>query len=250
MITIERIAPHAHRITVVAEFELADAKTLVDFVKGQKEAGESGGNLLIDLTSMAGFSWTAVAEELGHMPLFMQYIYGLKRIAIISDEEWIRTAARLESAMLPGVAYQVYDDDEADAALAWVLEETENPHEGAFRPIETDSPKIAAFELVGRLDRKESERGVAMARTALQNPECSRLMIVIRHWHGFDPDAAISREVMAGKLEMMKALERYAIVGGPEWIRNFASLFGAMLKPDIKCFELDEQDDAIAWLSE
>ncbi|WP_299195902.1 STAS/SEC14 domain-containing protein [uncultured Erythrobacter sp.] len=249
MIEIETIAPHAHRIIAIAEFRQGDVKTLLNFVKERNES-DGGGNLLIDVTSMASFSFSAVAEEIGHMGTFMKYIYGLDRIAIISDEKWIRTAARLESALLPRVVYQVYDDDEAEAARAWVLEETDQPHRGAFREIDSGNPAIAAYELSGRLDREESERGVAMVRAALEAPECSRLMMVIRHWHGFDPDAAISRKVMVGKLELLKNLERYAIVGGPAWIGNLAGFFGALVKPAIKSFDLDEQDEAIAWLSE
>lgn len=247
MITIERISPHAHRINAIAEFREADVEQLIDFVKERGEAGE-GGNLLIDTTSLADFSFAAVVREFGHMGMFLKYIYALDRIAIISDEEWIRTAARLESALLPGVVYQVYDDDEADAALAWVLEEVDQPHTGAFHPLDIGKPGIAAFELSGRLDREESERGVAMVRAALEDPDCSRLMIVIRNWHGFDADASISREVMAGKLELIKKLDRYAIVGGPSWIRNLSGVFGALLRPDIKGFDLDEMDEAIAWL--
>lgn len=249
MIDIEKIAPHAYRIVSIADFRQADVEQLVAFVKERNEAG-GGGNLLIDVTALTGFSFAAVAEEIVHMGAFLRYLYGLDRIAIISDEEWIRTAARVESALLPGVVYQVYDEDEADAARAWIMEEVEQPHRGAFHPLDIGRDDIAAFELAGRLDREESEHGVAMVRAALEDPECSRLMIVISKWHGFDADAAISREVVAGKLELLKNLERYAIVGGPEWIRNLASTFGALLKPDIKSFDLDQQDEAIAWLAQ
>ena len=249
MINIEQIAPHAHRITAIAEFREADVETLLDFAKERNEAAD-GGNLLIDVTALTDISFAAVLDEIGHMGTFMRFIYGLDRIAIVSDEKWIRTAARLESALLPGVVYQVYDDDEAEAARAWVMEEVDEPHRGAFRPIDSGSDKIAAFQLSGRLDRKESERGVAMVRAALEAPECSRLMIVIRNWHGFDADAAFSREVMAGKLELMKKLERYAIVGGPAWIRNLAGTFGALVKPDIRSFDEDDEEAALAWLSD
>lgn len=180
MIDIERLAPHAHRIVVMAQFQQEDVKTLLDFVKEQNASAEKGGHLLIDVTAMAGFSFASVVEELGNMGTFMKYIYGLDRIAIISDEEWIRTAARLESALLPGVVYEVYDEDEAEAARAWIMEEADEPHKGAFQPLPIDAPGLAAFELAGRLDREESERGVAMVRAALEDPDVSNLMIVIR----------------------------------------------------------------------
>ncbi|MEL7446362.1 MAG: STAS/SEC14 domain-containing protein, partial [Pseudomonadota bacterium] len=217
MINIKQLSDTAHRMTVMAEFRQDDAQKIVDFAKEQLEEG-GGGNLLIDLTSMAGFSLSAVTVELAHIPSLMKWVYGLDRIALISDEEWIRTAARLESALLPGVVYEVYDEDESDAARAWVLEDADSPHTGAFHEIDTGRPSIAAFELTGRLDREESERGIAMVRARLEDPGCSRLMIVIRRWHGFDIDTMFSSEVMRGKLDLIGKLDRYAIVGGPGWI--------------------------------
>jgi hypothetical protein len=120
MLDIEQLSPTAHRMVIMAEFRQDDAQRIVDFAKQQNEAA-GGGNILFDVTALAGFSFGAVAIELAHIPSLMKWVYGLDRIAIVSDEEWIRTAARLESALLPGVAYQVYDDHEADAALAWVI---------------------------------------------------------------------------------------------------------------------------------
>ncbi|MEM9500214.1 MAG: STAS/SEC14 domain-containing protein [Pseudomonadota bacterium] len=249
MIDIEQISPNAHRMVVMAEFRQDDAQRIVDFAKEQLEAG-SGGNLLIDLTAMAGFSLSAVTVELAHLPSVLRYAYRLDRIAIISDKEWVRSAARFESALMPGLTYEVYDEDEADAARAWVLEENEAPHTGAVRELDIGKPEIAAFELNGRLDREESERGVAMVRARLEEPDCSRLMIVIRGWHGFDVDAMFSSQVMGGKLDLIGKLDRYAIVGGPDWIGGMASVIGAVLKPEIRAFDLDDLDKAMGWLTE
>ena len=248
MITIESIARHAHRVNVMAEFRQADVEELLEFVK-QRNADGGGGNLLIDVTSMAGFSWSAVMEEIGHMGAFMKYVYALDRIAIISDEAWMRTAARLESILLPGVEYQVYDDDEAETALAWVLEEVDEPHLNAFQELDLGDPSIAAFQLAGRLDSAESERGIAMVEARLRDPECTRLMMVIKSWHGFDAELLFDFGLMRSKLGLIDEIERYAIVGGPSWIGGTAQIMGALVKPDIRSFDEDEQDEAVAWLS-
>ncbi len=247
MIEFERLSDRAHRLVVIAEFRQADAERLVDFAKERIAAG-GGGNLLIDVTAVTDFTFSAVAVELAHMPSLIKWIYGLDRIAIISDDDWVRTGARLESALLPGVDYAVYDEDEAAAAKAWVLEEADAPHTGAVQELEIGRPGIAAFELTGRLDRKESERGIAMVRKRLEESDCTRLMLVIRNWHGFDLDRLLSREVLSGKLEVARKLERYAIVGGPAWVRRYAEFTSVFVKAQIKSFELGEQDRAIAWL--
>ncbi len=247
MINIEQIAPNAHRIVIMEEFRQADAQKIVEFARQQNEGGE-GGNLLLDLTAMVTFNLSAISEELAHLPTLMQLLYKLDRIAIVSDDDWVRTLSRLESALLPGVTYAVYDHDEAEAARAWVMEEAEAPHSGAFREIDLGKPGIVAYEISGRLDREESERGVAMVRARLEDPENTRLMLVIRNWHGFDLDRLLSGQVLSGKLEIARKLDRYAIVGGPKWVGRYAEFTGAFVKAQIKAFDLNEQDKALAWL--
>lgn len=247
MIEIEKLSERAYRMVVIAEFRQDDAERLVSFAKERNEAG-GGGNLLIDVTAVTDFTLSAVAVEFTHMPSLFKWIYGLERIAIISDNDWVRTGARLESALLPGVVYEVYDEDEAEAAKAWVLEASTSPHAGAFKELELGKPGLAGFELSGRLDRAESERGVALVRKRMEEAGCNRLLLVIRNWHGFDLDRLLSREVLSGKLEIARKLERYAIVGGPKWVRRYAEFTSAFVKAEIKSFDLDEEDQAIAWL--
>ncbi len=248
MIDIEQISPTAHRMVVIGAFYSADAKRMIDFANESIEAGNSR-NLLIDLTALTDFSIAAVSEELVHIPTLLKWLYSLDRIAIISDEKWIRSAARLESALLPGVVYEVYDEDEAEAARAWVSERIESPHNGALRELDIGNPKIAAFELLGRLDREESERGVDIVRKRLAETDCSLLMLVIKNWHGFDAEVLFSRKVLSSKLELISDLERYAIVGGPDWIGNLAGSANALLKFEIRAFDLGQQEEAIKWLA-
>lgn len=246
MIDIERISPKAHQMLVYGEITADDTRKFVAFAEQQAAAGE-GGNLLIDLVSMAGFSWSAIAEELAHVPALMRWLYSLDRIALVSDEDWIRTMARLESALLPGVSYAVYDADEAEAARGWVLEESDRAHAGAV--VERDvGPDVAVIELIGRLDREEAENGLDLVRARLAATGATKLMVVVRKWHGFDPDAALSGKVMQAKLDLLGKLDRYAVVGGPAWLRQMASGFGPLVKPEVRSFALDEEEAALAWL--
>ncbi len=246
MIDIESISPKAHRIVVYGEITAADVGKIVAFAEERAAAG-GGGNILVDMVSMAGFSWSALAEEMGHIPALMGWLYGLDRIALVSDEEWIRTMARLGSVLLPGVSYAVYDADEAEAARAWVLEESDRPHAGAVKAREV-GPGVVAVELAGRLDRAESEHALDMVRSRIAATGATRLMVVVRKWHGFDADATLSGKVMQGKLDLLGKLDRYAVVGGPVWLRQLAGAFGPLLKPEVRSFEADEEEAALAWL--
>jgi len=43
------------------------------------------------------------------------------RVAVVSDQAWMRVGTRLESAMLPNISYRVCEPEERDEALAWAL---------------------------------------------------------------------------------------------------------------------------------
>lgn len=121
MIDIERLSPTAHRVVIYGEVTRDDIAAFIAFVKAQDAAGE-GGNVLFDFTAMATMPpLSAITLELANIVPLMRWVWRLDRIAVVSDEAWMRAASRIESALLPGVTYVVYDSDEAEAARAWVL---------------------------------------------------------------------------------------------------------------------------------
>jgi hypothetical protein len=45
------------------------------------------------------------------------------RVAVVSDQPWMRVGTRLESALLPNISYRVCKPEERDEALEWALGE-------------------------------------------------------------------------------------------------------------------------------
>lgn len=130
MIDIERLSPTAHRIVIYGEVTRDDLAAFIDFVKAQ-DAAEEGGNVLFDFTAMASMPpLSAITLELANIVPLMRWVWRLDRIAVVSDEAWMRAASRIESALLPGVTYAVYDAEESEAARAWVLGEGNEEGEG------------------------------------------------------------------------------------------------------------------------
>lgn len=59
---------------------------------------------------------------------FMTKLDRFGRIAIVADQAWLRNVARIESAILPNIHYEVYEPGECDHALAWARGEVPSPH--------------------------------------------------------------------------------------------------------------------------
>ena len=49
-------------------------------------------------------------------------------------------------------------------------------------------------------------------------------------------------------MDFIKQLDRYAIVGGPEWMRSLAETMSPAVDLEIKGFDLDEEGEALKWL--
>lgn len=43
------------------------------------------------------------------------------RVAVVADQAWVRAMTRLESVLLPFVSYRVFQPDQREQALDWVL---------------------------------------------------------------------------------------------------------------------------------
>lgn len=58
--------------------------------------------------------WTRDLRLLGKLNRF-------GRVAIVSPNRWLRVVARIESAVLPGIAYRVFSPSGRTEALSWVM---------------------------------------------------------------------------------------------------------------------------------
>ena len=63
------------------------------------------------------------------MPLFGK-LDRFGRVAVVADQAWIRAGTRLESAILPNIAYRVYMPEERDEALRWAFGRDSNEPAG------------------------------------------------------------------------------------------------------------------------
>ena len=80
-------------------------------------------HFFVETKGIDGMELTALPHHFGRAFPLIAKTSRFGRVAVVADQSWMRVASRLESAMLPGVSYRVYEPAERDEALHWALGE-------------------------------------------------------------------------------------------------------------------------------
>jgi hypothetical protein len=63
------------------------------------------------------------------------------------------------------------------------------------------------------------------------------------------PLASAAGAVARLKGSALRKLDRYAVVGGPDWIEGVVPVAGALTPVEVRHFDADEEDEARAWIA-
>ena len=65
---------------------------------------------------------TSIGVEFSYIPLLLQSLSKIGKVAVVADQAWLRTAAEVEGKLIPGLTIQSYEPDQAQAAETWLLD--------------------------------------------------------------------------------------------------------------------------------
>lgn len=126
MLTITPLSTRAIEIIASGHFTAAEVAPALDRMGALLDAMPKL-DILADVRGSPSIALSAIGEELKRLPLVFRLIRQVERVAIVADAQWVRVASRIESALIPGLHYEVYDRSEEAHARAWVLRETDQP---------------------------------------------------------------------------------------------------------------------------
>jgi hypothetical protein len=75
------------------------------------------------LYTLDDFHWpglSALSVEFTRLPALFGLLVRFERCAVLCDEAWIRNAAEVEGALMPGLAVKTFPRGEVEAAEAWL----------------------------------------------------------------------------------------------------------------------------------
>ena len=205
-------------------------------------------HLYAEIEDFSGLDLEALRTSLSHGAKLLGQLGRLGRIAVVSEHKWIRTLARFESAVLPKVTYRIFEPDQRAAALDWVEGREDLPYGHAMRVIDTDSDDVMGFEIDGHIGRAEMDAFAHQVNAKSADHAPRGVLVRYKSYRGIDPSAVFDREYIKMKLGLMDHLERYAVVGAPDWMREMVGLARAAFDVDFQTFDLDDEDDAWEWL--
>lgn len=76
--------------------------------------------LYVEVVDLKGATIRAIVTDVTTGLKNLGKLKHFKRIAVVTDAKWIRTAADVEDKLLPGIDIRAFETAEDEAALAWL----------------------------------------------------------------------------------------------------------------------------------
>lgn len=122
----------------------------------------------------------------------------------------------------------------------------ENPPN--VRRIETNREDVCGFEISGHVGTADIENLYGLLQGAYTVHDRIDVIVIIHDYEGFDWNAAWRQQTILGKTRALRHIRKYAVVGGPSWIRSVMSIFRPFLPVQMKHFTTGEVEAAWAWI--
>lgn len=100
-------------------------KALDDFVALSQDIEE--GRMLYRIRDFHLPSFGAMMIKFSRIPELLRTMGHYDRVALLTDTDWLQTAAELEGKLFPGLDIKAFDLDEEDEAEAWLVQGLAQP---------------------------------------------------------------------------------------------------------------------------
>jgi hypothetical protein len=205
-------------------------------------------SLYIEVAQLTGIDTEALTDDFRRGCALLDKLDRFGRVAVVSDEAWVRWAARIESALLPGNSYRTYTFAQRQQPLDWIQEREDLPYGHALKIMPTTRADVIGIEINGRLAAEEVAQFARDLNRMRHERPLHAVLVRFRSLAGFDPSIAADREYLRMKLGLLSELDRYALVGGPDWLVTWAELLRPLLRLELRHFAVDDEAAAWSWL--
>jgi hypothetical protein len=126
MLTYAALSPRA--LEIVCEGRVTADDVRAAFARMERLIdGAPRIDCLADVQGGVHIELAAIWEEVKTLPAVVRMVKALDRVALVADPAWVRAIGRIESHLVPGVDYRVFDRGGADEARRWIGRADEVP---------------------------------------------------------------------------------------------------------------------------
>lgn len=119
MLTVTRPSPDRLDITLSGTLDTDAMRAGLDELIRLSE-GMKNGRMLYRITDFSMPTLGALGVEFQRLPRLFALLFRFDRCAVLSDAAWLRRAAEIEGALIPGLEIKSFDLPDAAAAEAWL----------------------------------------------------------------------------------------------------------------------------------
>lgn len=122
MLTISKTAPNRIDIELKGSLTAENMRTGLEELIAKSEDVVNG-HMLYKIPEFVMPTLGALAVELQFLPRLFALLGKFKRCAVLSDAGWLRTAAEIEGALIPGIVIKSFELNDVQAAEDWLLQD-------------------------------------------------------------------------------------------------------------------------------
>jgi len=119
MLNITKPKPDQIDISIAGKIEADEMRAGLDQLLAFTE-GMTGGKMLYKIDDFDLLSMGALAVEMRYLPKLFGLLKHIDRVALLSNTEWVKKAARVEGTIFPGLTIETYILHEVSVAQTWL----------------------------------------------------------------------------------------------------------------------------------
>jgi hypothetical protein len=206
-----------------------------------------------EVEDSASLTWEGAYKDLkegiGQLGKLSRYY----RAAVVTNKGWLGALARAEGLVFSSIDVRVFKPEERDKALAWAAEAPE-PLPKPVEPspsihfLQTTSDDVFAYEVNGRVRENDIKAAVSQMKPFFEREGKVNVLARMKDFKGFDLMAALDDDLVWLKYKALSKVDRYAVVGPSNWMRNLLELISPLFSVKIKVFEASEEHAAWEWV--
>lgn len=114
----------------------------------------------------------------------------------------------------------------------------------SIQRIPSDNPAVYAFRISGEAESQDMEAMASTMNIAFERDEKVNMLIIFAPYDGAEPGGAFDGEVIKSQFKAFGSVDKYAVVGAPDYAKTMINAFGSLSPVEAETFDSAEEVEA------